>query len=264
MKANMVVFALLCLLFCWMHTIGSKKIIRIFPSRDDSFPLNMAKDSVDDMYSGCGKKMEKIVKEKYFKNELSNEVFRSAWEKAKNCANRNKKTNEDDKALTDYHKHAICVYTSGYRGFYEKFNEAVRTNRTIYDTLFPYHSLHFWLTGAVQILKKRCFTTYRRTKAEFIGKVKQIIRFGSFTSTSKLSNLTQFGEKTCFKIQTCSGAYLKEYPLLRDREQEVLIPPYEQFKITKKCKSRKILDCEMVYVLKSAGNKSNLNCHVAK
>ena len=224
----------------------------------------MADNSVDDMYSTCSEEMEKIVKKKYFKNELRNEVFRNAWVKAKNCTNRNKKTKKDDKALTDDHMHAICVYTSGYRGFYEKFNEAVRTNRPIYDTSFPYHSLHFWLTRAVQILKKKCFTTYRRTKAEFTGKVNQIIRFGSFTSTSKLSNLTHFGEKTCFEIETCSGAYLKEYPHLRDREKEVLIPPYEKFKITVKSKSRKILDCEMVYVLKSVGDKSNLDCHVAK
>nr|XP_054599525.1 erythroblast NAD(P)(+)--arginine ADP-ribosyltransferase-like [Nothobranchius furzeri] len=111
--------------------------------------------------------------------------------------------------------------------------------------------------------------TYRRPKT-FTGMVNQEIRFGIFASSSILSNLSQFGYAMCYKINTCNGAYLKEYPVLGKFEQEVLIPPYEKFRITKKyetkeCKSAENLsDCEIGYVLESTGVLSNLDCQLTK
>ncbi|KAM4595781.1 GPI-linked NAD(P)(+)--arginine ADP-ribosyltransferase 1-like [Fundulus diaphanus] len=166
------------------------------------------------------------------------------------------------------HMQAICVYTAGGReDLYKAFNEAVRTKRREYGSNFLFHSLHFWLTRAIQILRNKqgCHVTYRRTNNWFTGEVNQIIRFGTFASSSKGANLTHFGKKTCFKITTCFGAYLKAYPKLGDHEREVLIPPYETFKIISKDKFEKDLaDCEIVYVLNSTGFKSKLDCHVAK
>lgn len=233
----------------------------------------MQEDSVDDMYSTCKNEMEKKVNDEYFNNEFNRELFKKAWNHAKQCTERDLKSKDpEDEALTENHLRAICVYTGGVFDFYEKFNEAVKTERKNYGSSFPFHFLHFWLTTAVQILNKnnKCHITYRRSKSKYAGKVNEEIRFGTFTSSSKLPDLTRFGRTTCFNITTCSGAYLKKYPVLKDKEQEVLIPPYEKFKITKKCGNEKckwsenLADCETVYVLKSTGVQSNLDCQLVK
>uniref|UniRef100_UPI0037E78651 ecto-ADP-ribosyltransferase 5-like n=1 Tax=Semicossyphus pulcher TaxID=241346 RepID=UPI0037E78651 len=270
MKGNIHFLAPLLLLIL-VQLVASKKINSIFSQGkpDPSIPLGMVKDAVDDMYSDCKAKMSEKVKDKYFKEE-NKELFKKVWRNAKKCAERNVRHKEKgDEALTKEHLQAICVYTSGNQMFYDQFNRAVRTSREEYGTTFPFHSLHFWLTSAIQVLnpKKQCLTSYRRTNTKFTGQVNQMIRFGYFASSSRSTKLTQFGTKTCFEINTCHGAYLKKYPHLKDHEEEVLIPPYEIFKISKEMKNKhkaKLGDCKVVYVLKSIGTYSNLNCKAAK
>ncbi|XP_014327548.2 erythroblast NAD(P)(+)--arginine ADP-ribosyltransferase-like isoform X1 [Xiphophorus maculatus] len=270
MKTNMLVFGSLYLLLGWMLPLCACKISGIFITKDDqSIPLDMVDNSVDDMYSTCATKMEAKVKGTYFKKEMRKN-FKNMWITAEKCAKKKIKEREKgDEALTKDHLQAICAYTAGGpENFYRTFNEAVRTNRTQYGSNFSFHSLHFWLTRAIQILKTsdgKCHTTFRRTKSKFTGVVSKVIRFGTFTSTSSLSTLTSFGKTTCFKIRTCHGAYLKKYPKLGDREQEVLIPPYETFKIISKDKPMKQLsDCNTVYILNSTGVQSNLDCQITE
>ncbi|XP_047434992.1 T-cell ecto-ADP-ribosyltransferase 1-like [Mugil cephalus] len=263
MKFNMLTCAPLCLLCFWLLPISSQK------TSNQAIPLSMVKDAVDDMYNGCRAKMEQTVKDQYFKKETSgNSQFGKAWKEAENCTKKAlKKKEKIDQALTEDHMKAICVYTAERPKIYDVFNEAVRTNRKVYGTFFKYHSLHYWLTSAVQILRnnQNCWNTYRRTNAAFTGSVNRIIRFGSFTSSSLFANLTQFGDKTCFKIETCLGAYLKNYSYFKTEEQEVLIPPYEMFKITKNNEvADKLADCKSVYSLESVGLQSNLNCKAAR
>ncbi|XP_047441766.1 ecto-ADP-ribosyltransferase 4-like [Mugil cephalus] len=265
----MLTCAPLCLLAgFWLLPISSQKVSGSLQPRESSnqtIPLSMMENAVDDMYDGCMPKMEEMVREKYFKEETRpNSTFAKAWKKAESCAEKNHKDkkNDTDVALTKNHMQAICVYTGGHSRIYDVFNEAVRTNRTIYGTSFPFHSLHFWLTSAIQILNNNtCHVTYRRTNVTFTGSVNQTIRFGTFASSSLLTNLTRFGHETCFKIKTCLGAYLKDYPSLKKYEQEVLIPPYETFIITGKTK-RPVgsLKCRVVYFLEGVGWQSNLNC----
>lgn len=246
--------------------------ISIFPVRDDKQPikLSMVEDAVDDIYNGCNETMEEMVKNKYFMEENTGK-FADLWNGARKCAVKslNKKEKEDER-LTNDHMQAICLYTSNLefakgKTFYQHFNGEVRTMRTNYST-FKFKSLHFWLTSAIKILSndKQCLTTYRRTSDVFTGKVGQKIRFGFFASSSFKSILNHFGKKTCFKIKTCSGAFLKHYSYLSREEDEVLIPPYEMFKIMKNTFVEGLGDCEKVYVLESAGTQSNLNCHAVK
>ncbi|XP_062244578.1 erythroblast NAD(P)(+)--arginine ADP-ribosyltransferase-like [Platichthys flesus] len=265
MARQMLISVPLCLLLCWMLPVGSKTI-RNVASRDaiQSIPLNLAKDSVDDMFLGCNVRMAKFVNNKYFKKE-NNGTFADVWKKSNNCSiekfqNKDKK----DVALTKNHTQAICAFTSNFLEFYQTFNAAVRTSKKQYGTSFPFHFLHFWLTSAVQILNENtdCKTTYRRTKDVFSGKVGQIIRLGSFSSSSAKPNQTEFGNKTCFEINTCLGAPLKNYSTFPN-EEEVLIPPYERFKIIKIIKTKlpeNLSDCKSVYILESEGVLSNLNC----
>ncbi|XP_070843184.1 NAD(P)(+)--arginine ADP-ribosyltransferase 2-like [Chaetodon trifascialis] len=263
MQRNMI-FAPLCLLLCWMLPVDSMTIRFNFTLRDVDFPLNMAEDSVDDMYFGCNEAMMQTVENKYFEEEIHMNPFEDAWNEAEECAERNL-IHREDMALTKDHMQAICVYTSD--KVYEMFNEAVRTGGSVYRSRFQFHSLHFLLTSAIQILNSNyyCHNTYRRTRSKFTGKVKQIIRFGSFASSSYRTDLIGFGSETCFKIKTCSGAFLKNYSYYGDKEAEVLIPPYETFKIIKimngKDSIQGLRDCKVVYDLESAGAKSTLNCN---
>ncbi|XP_076585260.1 erythroblast NAD(P)(+)--arginine ADP-ribosyltransferase-like [Chaetodon auriga] len=263
MKRNMI-FTLLCLLLCWMLPVDSMTIRLNFTLRDVGIPLSMAEDSVDDMYFGCDDAMMETVKYKYFEEEKNMNPFVDAWSEAEKCAKRKLK-HRKDMALTKDHLQAICVYTAD--KMYKMFNDAVRTQRSLYRSSFKFHSLHFLLTSAIQILNNNyyCHNTYRRTNVKFTGKVNQIIRFGSFTSSSYRADLRDFGNETCFKIKTCSGAFLKKYSYYDD-EAEVLIPPYETFNITEimngQVNIQGLRDCKVVYVLESAGAKSSLNCNV--
>ncbi|XP_067438147.1 T-cell ecto-ADP-ribosyltransferase 2-like [Thunnus thynnus] len=234
-----------------------------------SFPLNIGCDAVDDMYDGCTEEMKDKVEKKYFKKE-NKKIFKYVWTK---CS---EKKYSDNEALAKNHMLAICAYTSNSgkkandKKLYDEFNKAVRTSRNFYgsSSKFKFHYLHYWLTTAIQILNRNqgCQTTYRKTKDEFTGKVKQIMRFGAFASSSKRTNIKTFGSKTCFKIETCSGAYLNPYSE-HPSEEEVLIPPYETFNITDITEGRSnpqgLNDCEKVFVLKSVGEVSNLNCKLA-
>ncbi|XP_068583594.1 ecto-ADP-ribosyltransferase 4-like [Cebidichthys violaceus] len=254
MKANMLIFPPLCLLLCWMLPVDAKEI-----------QLDLVEDSVDDRYLGCNEAMMKIIKDSYLEKEKK--YFK--WDRIEKKADK-KFEERDNKDLTKEHIQAICLYTSPH--VYKEFNEAVRTQKSKYVSSFEYHSLHYLLTSAIQILRDPCQTTYRRVSIEFTGEVKKIIRFGSFASSSSRPDVKKYGSKTCFEINTCYAARLNKYSFVydydqnKDPDEEVLIPPYEVFKITKKMKgpvkSKGLEDCEVLFVLDSAGVQSNLNCKV--
>ncbi|XP_051801907.1 ecto-ADP-ribosyltransferase 5-like [Acanthochromis polyacanthus] len=207
----MLIFAPLCLPLCWLLSVESVSIcfnfLNLFGNK--AYPLNMTEDSVDDMYFGCSEEMMKTVTQKYRK-ELVEGPYADALKnvEVEKCVEKNQKVKEkEDEALTKNHMQALCAYTSN--RVYTEFNTAVRTNRSVYTSSFQFHILHFFLTSAIQILnnKYNCSTTYRRTKDKFTGKVKERIRFGSFSSSSFRTDLLPFGNKSCFKITTCTGAY---------------------------------------------------------
>ncbi|XP_038837738.1 erythroblast NAD(P)(+)--arginine ADP-ribosyltransferase-like [Salvelinus namaycush] len=268
-RDNILTFAVLCVFHAWTLGVDSKMVHLRQPGLNSSTPLDMVPNCVDDMYNGCTEQMYNKVQEEYLEHENSNvRIFKQAWMKAEGCANNVEKRFKKDKSnskdgLTHDHIKAICAYSGGETQIYPVFNQAVRTNRSEYTTSFQFHSLHFLLTDAIRLLKENqqgCHTTYRRTNMEFGGKVNQLIRFGFFASSSFLKNLTHFGEKSCFEIKTCAGAYLKSYPEMEEKEKEVLIPPFEMFKITKKEKSQNVLNCKSLFKLESVGFQSNLNC----
>lgn len=236
---------------------------QILPNLTSSWPGSRSRlpAAVDDMYLGCGGAMAAMVRSMFFPRENTGR-FGEAWQGAAGCAN-SKVTDPEDRALTRDHLQAICVYTSGRGKFHATFNAAVQKPVKNYRNGFPYHSVHFWLTSAVQILSqsKRCQQTFRRTNQRFSARVGDVMSFGFFASSSLDPKLKRFGTKTCFKIRTCSGGFLKHYPTLGYLEQEVLVPPYEMFRVTGKEKGGgDLCDCEVVYLLQSAGVHSSFNC----
>ncbi|XP_051988721.1 erythroblast NAD(P)(+)--arginine ADP-ribosyltransferase-like [Xyrauchen texanus] len=219
--------------------------------------FNMEPNSVDDQYEGCTKNMEKLVDTKFHNKEISgNSAFAAVWKEGERYA----KPPGDD--LTRNHSIAIYVYTS--RKVYADFIPAVQNGKQKYkDMTFRWYSLHFLLTEAIQILKKtqkKCQNTFLGFDTEFSENLlNKEIRFASFES-SFLQQIV-FGDKSCFEIDTCEGADLTKYSAIPGENiNEVLIPPYEKFKVTA---VHKDTWCKTVYVLEHSGRRSDLNCAVA-
>ncbi|XP_051988718.1 GPI-linked NAD(P)(+)--arginine ADP-ribosyltransferase 1-like [Xyrauchen texanus] len=222
------------------------------------YPLDMELKSVDDQYEGCTANMAHLVETEFLEKEISEDsTFATVWKDGVRKA----KAPEDN--LTQNHSIAIYVYTSN--RVYSDFNNAVRSDKQEYkDMTYGWYSLHFLLTDTIQILKKRqkkCQNTFRGAYVEYNkGVLNKEVRFGSFASSSLSQTVAKkFGDKSCFEIETCEGAELTKYSVFPG-EKEVLIPPYENFKVTD---IKKGSWCDTVYVLKSSGRRSDLNCAVA-
>ncbi|KAM4750122.1 NAD(P)(+)--arginine ADP-ribosyltransferase 1-like [Anableps anableps] len=240
------------------------------------FNLDMALNSVDDMYAGCEDEMEHKVRTEFLLNEKNqNKNLSLAWNEAEKYYNkkwRPKHGKAPSRTLVKEEIMAVYVYTTDEPKVYPEFNDAVRTQKMKYKTVFKYHSLHFFLTSALKRLSarrstlKRCLTGYRQVNSYFSQDVlNKQIRFGSFTSSSMLGYQRpyRFGDKTCFEISTCLGADISLYSRFGESEAEVLIPPYEVFKVMqiKRRSEQKNLPCDVVYKFKSTQKAlSNLNC----
>ncbi|XP_036429358.1 NAD(P)(+)--arginine ADP-ribosyltransferase 2-like [Colossoma macropomum] len=247
-------------LFLMMVSVSVRK------SNGEVWPLDMADNSVDDSFEGCRKSMYDLVMKKYIGHEKQKTFgFADAWEKALNKSTKGSLGKNQSAAIYMYTQ----VKSQNQNCSYVVLNDACRNGKESYKSdTFKFYTLYFFLTDAIQQLKKQLsqrfwrVTSYRRTNVTF-GKVavNQKIRFGTFTSSSLLNNLTHFGEESCFKIKTRYGAKLKKYSAV-PHEQEVLIPPYEVFHITaiKKRDQKNKLWCKVVYELKSAGKRSDLQC----
>ncbi|XP_048036396.1 erythroblast NAD(P)(+)--arginine ADP-ribosyltransferase-like [Megalobrama amblycephala] len=231
---------------------------------DNTYTLNMAPQSVDDQYKGCKENMKKDVETKYLKNELdTSPTFNAAWKKVK--------VEPPYDILSKDHKIAIYVYSDA--SVYNDFNSDTRSGKEQYkNKKYKWYSLYFLLTDAIQILKSKteqenkCYSTCRRTKVKFNeNALNTEVRFGSLASSSPCPKKKIFGDESCFEIYTCEGADVSKYSKLPE-EKEVLIPPYEKFKVkaVKKRKDYKDLWCETVFVLNTTGTISNLNCAVAQ
>nr|XP_055036512.1 erythroblast NAD(P)(+)--arginine ADP-ribosyltransferase-like [Misgurnus anguillicaudatus] len=220
------------------------------------YPLNMEEESVDDQYNGCRGDMVKLI-EKYLPEEIRANIagFGTVWENSK------KKISGPKDILKRNHLIAISVYSDVI--VYRQFNEDVRTGKQEYeDKTFKWYWLHFWLTKAIETLKKGCESTYRGTSDKFDGVKNTEIRFGQFAFSSLDRKVAaNFGNETCFEIKTCYGVDVSKYSQFPN-QKEVLIPPYEKFEITNIRTGQKGDWCKTVFELKSTGIKSNLNCAV--
>ncbi|XP_031161793.1 ecto-ADP-ribosyltransferase 4-like isoform X2 [Sander lucioperca] len=263
--AMMVVLAAVLLTYGVSPGIAMARESGAVVGENSVLPLDMAENSVDDMYNGCEKEMMKVEKE-YLQNEKNNNPnFTRVWDSQEKEVRIPIKKTLTKEALKKYHIVAIRTYTE--RGVYLDFNAAVRTQGPQYNTTFRYHALHFLLTTAIQARAKKdkqCFTVYRRVKVSFSQDVEnKEIRFGSFTSTSlgNYSDANTFGDKSCFEIFTCMGADISPFSKY-EKESEVLIPPYEVFNVVE-INNRSMqpdLPCEVVYKVESTGYVSKLNC----
>ncbi|KAM7009755.1 ecto-ADP-ribosyltransferase 4-like [Tautogolabrus adspersus] len=246
--------AFLFLLLWWRQKPAEK-------TKTGILPLDMATESVDDMFDGCRSEAASMIDLFGVFEWHFNRNFSYAWA----VAERNAKKPAHTK-LTDDHAVALHMYTQ-VKSIRQEFNKAVQTGNHEYNTYgFRFHYLYFYLTDAVQVLRHNstsCRTTYHRTKTHFNrNAINANMRFGSFTWVSLSKQTFPFnGNVSCFEIDSCFGADITYYSAAKQMGQ-VLIPPYEVFQIT----DVRTDDpwCTVVYKLHSTKEpRSALNCKLS-
>uniref|UniRef100_A0A8B9SLW1 NAD(P)(+)--arginine ADP-ribosyltransferase n=1 Tax=Anas platyrhynchos TaxID=8839 RepID=A0A8B9SLW1_ANAPL len=236
---------------------GSRRDVRAITEK----AMDMAQDSFDDQYQDCSRMMEEKLKTVNL-TEFQNKAYADTWKRAaehwqKQWGNSNPQVLPQEQAV------AVLAYTD--RGdLYKQFNTLVREggrSREHYLQHFPFKTLHFFLTEAVHTLQKtqspKCNSVYRGIKdIRFTAQLHQTVRFGQFASSSFNKSIAQkYGNDTLFFVNTCYGVSIRSFSFA-PKHEEVLIPPYEVFKVTNvtSYSSRSIIHLE------SHGVCSNYNC----
>ncbi|NWW87702.1 NAR4 ribosyltransferase, partial [Rhynochetos jubatus] len=201
--------------------------------------MDMALHSFDDQYLGCREQvMEELERGDYFQKEIAtNKDYLSLWKKAQEAL-----LKSPVGLLREMHEsHAIVLmaYTMN-SSLHTQLNWATSTAGSSpehYRHNFSFKYFHFYLTTAIQIMKRwqsmgkrKCYHVHRGVKDLYIeATAGSRVRFGRFTSTSRLWNEAQrFGNETLFTVTTCLGAAMQGFSYYTS-EKEVLIPPYEIF-----------------------------------
>ncbi|XP_039356091.1 ecto-ADP-ribosyltransferase 5-like isoform X1 [Mauremys reevesii] len=230
--------------------------------------LDMACNAFDDQYIGCTEDMENIIKSKLLQQEKSrHKLFNKTWEAAKNQWNM-KKNLSLPVGFKDENGIAILAYTRGGNvPLYPEFNKAVREagkSRAYYLKHFPFKALHFYLTRALQLLKRDCAEMYETEVYRGVRSLHfepnrrgNMSRFGTFTSSSLKRDVAQkSGLDTFFTIRTCFGVRVENISYFRG-EAEVLIPVYEIFRVSNFTKDKN----SNMFVLHSTNQTfSRYNC----
>ncbi|XP_063160836.1 GPI-linked NAD(P)(+)--arginine ADP-ribosyltransferase 1 [Candoia aspera] len=209
----------------------------LFPVKEA--PLNMALTSFDDQYKGCVESMEGKLAELNRTEFARNRVYAEAWgEAASKWWDKRRVSSLEPPTLEPEHAITLMAYTAQGR-FHRDFNAAVReAGRTRDDYLSRFHfkAFHFLLTRALHVLgaaaQPRCHKVYRGVRnVRFTLERAKPVRFGQFTSSSRSNeSALRFGTDTFFTIETCYGVNIKNYSSFPG-EEEVLIPPFEKFKV---------------------------------
>ncbi|KAJ8335956.1 hypothetical protein SKAU_G00392980 [Synaphobranchus kaupii] len=205
-----------------MHTVDSEER-----------QMDMSPNVVDDQFLGCREKMlEKVLGKGGLIEEerAANQMFSKAWDGATECHNRIQNGQPE-------HTRALVLYTHSYRQeFHSTFNNAMQSqggNLTAYRG-FPFKALHFLLTDALWILRPTsCVTVYHQSDYSYQARVGDKVRFGMFTSAISKNMLDESSVEdggTLFTITSCAAVKVEDHAC-NPEEFELLIPPYEEFRV---------------------------------
>uniref|UniRef100_A0A8C2SZD2 NAD(P)(+)--arginine ADP-ribosyltransferase n=1 Tax=Coturnix japonica TaxID=93934 RepID=A0A8C2SZD2_COTJA len=228
--------------------------------------MDMANESYDDQYNGCEDKMKARLPELNRTEIDTNKPYATTWKKASAEWQQRCRRLSDCPQLTQDQAIAVLAYSAA-GGMCQQFNEATRQGgRSHKHYLNSYHFkvLHFLLTQALQALQRSqpdCHNVYRGVRGiNFTAEIGKAVRFGQFTSTSLWKNATKkFGNDTIFVVNTCYGVPIKKLSFFKE-ENEVLIPPFEVFKVTNFTR----INGKPQIQLRSNGTLSRHNCELVK
>ncbi|NXH57079.1 NAR1 ribosyltransferase, partial [Rhabdornis inornatus] len=226
--------------------------------------LDMAPDSFDDQYRGCGRAMTAALP------ALNRSEFRrgahmaEAWALA---AAEWRVRLSPVSPLSPAQAVALLAYTSPLP-LHRAFNAAVRRagrSRREYRDHFHFKTLHFLLTAALAALRDarghRCHLVFRGVAGvRFEARRGDKVRFGHFASASRRNESSRaFGTDAAFQVRTCQGVAIREFSFF-PHEDEVLIPPFETFEVTRVTRGGTKGGGEARIELRSSGSFSSYNC----
>ncbi|NXB15403.1 NARE ribosyltransferase, partial [Rhagologus leucostigma] len=223
-------------------------------------PLDMAQNSFDDQYRGCGPAMTAALPALNRSEFQQNPSLAKGWAKAR--AEWQAQGSRVSPLSSPAQAIALMAYTMD--DLYEEFNAAVRkagSSRQEYQDRFHFKMLHFLLTDALATLRgtqgQKCRCVVRGVDdVRFEARPGDTVWFGQFASSSLCSDAAHaFGTDTVFQVYTCHGVDIREFSSYFG-ENEVLIPPFETFKVTDVTQKGD----EARIKLHSTGTHSNYNC----
>lgn len=187
------------------------------------------------------------------KNALINAGYAATltkWEeiKAKNLLNL------EELGLTENEVYAVICYTLEKPPVYRFFNGDTRKGYGGDGMDFPI--LTYLLQEACRKIlsstpkTERTKIVYRGVSIPFAAKVGQKVRFGSYTSSTASKDVAesfrQDNEGTQFVIESKIGASIKSFSAFPE-EEEVLLPPYEVYRVIKVEESPSIIYLESLF-----------------
>ncbi|KAF4804100.1 erythroblast NAD(P)(+)--arginine ADP-ribosyltransferase-like protein [Turdus rufiventris] len=196
-------------------------------------PLDMAPNSFDDQYQGCGPDMEDALPALHRSEFQKNPLFAKAWSEAV------AEWQKVESPVSPLSSSAQAITIKAYHApdLYEYFNWNVsifgRSPQEYWDK-FHFKTLHFLLSKAVATLtatqKQKCQGVIHLANYKFYASPGDIVRLGQFALSWGFID-DSLSALTVFKVQTCHGADISTFAGAPDNVV-VLIPPYEKFKVT--------------------------------
>ncbi|NWH67617.1 NARE ribosyltransferase, partial [Geococcyx californianus] len=225
--------------------VGTLPTGGVAPQAPDPAPiaevhLDLVPSSFDDRYVGCVGAMEEELEHLNRSEFANNSIYAQAWTIAADEWRSRRARIPQPPALRPEHATAILAYTQ--QGpLHGVFNAAVREggrSRRQYLDVFRFKALHFLLSEALRVLRdarpSRCHRVYRGIRGiRFTAREHQLMRFGHFASASlRNESAAPFGRDTLFSVETCYGVAIRDFSFYPE-EDEVLIPPFESFEVTR-------------------------------
>ncbi|XP_056341794.1 erythroblast NAD(P)(+)--arginine ADP-ribosyltransferase-like [Oenanthe melanoleuca] len=201
--------------------------------------LDMAPDSFDDQYRGCGRTMAAALPALNRSELQRGGHLAEAWALAAAEWRVRLSPESPPSPLSPSQATALLAYTAPvplHRAFNAAVRVAGRSGREYRDN-FHFKALHFLLTDALATLRDtrghRCHRVFRGVSGvRFEARRGRSVRFGHFASASLRNESSWgFGTDTAFTVHTCQGVPIREFSFF-PHEDEVLIPPFETFEVT--------------------------------
>ncbi|XP_057887475.1 erythroblast NAD(P)(+)--arginine ADP-ribosyltransferase-like [Melospiza georgiana] len=223
----------------------------------DVIPLDMAPDSFDDQYRGCGPAMKAALLTLSWSEFKQNKEFDEVWGKAMAMW---QSQGPPESPLSPDQATAIMAFTMTDPRIFNDVVRVVGHSPQEYRDNFHFKTLHFLLTDALATLrdaqKGQCRDTFLKVcGTRFETQPGETIRFGHFMPVFLSKQIGECPSETMLELRTCHGVEItvfSEYP----EPEIVLIPPFETFKVT-----QYTLKGDKTQIqLQSSGTYSKYNC----
>ncbi|XP_044801706.1 ecto-ADP-ribosyltransferase 3 isoform X2 [Bubalus bubalis] len=206
--------------------------------------LDMADNAFDDEYLKCANRMEiKYVPQLFKEEKASLQLLEDVWENAEAKWEARKPQLFLPVNFKDNYGIALMAYISEAQeqsSFYRLFNEAMEMagqSRKDYVYGFQFKAFHFYLTKALQLLRRSCENSYKnvvysvRLNTSFtFGGLNQA-RLGHFTLAYSSKPQAADDQHVLLTIKTCFGVAVEKF-FDKESERIVLIPLNEVFHVS--------------------------------